>query len=104
MTDDTPAQFTFRPWRPEQESWDTYLAEVETAYALYLERYRHGVGSPDPRRTWRVRSGKALVALCTPQTCPLSRDVPIKGPNLVSLLAGDVPASECQSRLDVRCQ
>ena len=54
MTDDTPAQFTFRPWRPEQESWDTYLAEVETAYAQYRERYRQGVGTdpgasePDP--------------------------------------------------------
>jgi hypothetical protein len=45
MADHTPVQFTFRPWRPEHESWDAFLAELEKAYAQYLEHYRHGVGA-----------------------------------------------------------
>jgi hypothetical protein len=47
MTDDAPVQFTFRPWRPEHESWEVFLVELETAYAQYLERYRQGRGT-DP--------------------------------------------------------
>ena len=54
MTDDTPVQFTFRPWRPEHESWEAFLVELETAYVQYRERYRQGRGinpeapEPDP--------------------------------------------------------
>jgi hypothetical protein len=52
MADDLPVEFTFRPWRPEHESWEAYVAELETAYAQYRERYRQGretdPGAPEP--------------------------------------------------------
>ena len=52
MSEGVPVQFTFRPWRPEHESWEAFLAELETAYAQYLERYRQGrglvSGAPEP--------------------------------------------------------
>jgi hypothetical protein len=43
MSDDSSAVFTFRPWRPEHESWDAFLGELETAYAQYLDGYRQGI-------------------------------------------------------------
>ncbi len=35
--------FSFHLWRPEHESWDAFLGELETAYAQYLDRYRQGI-------------------------------------------------------------
>jgi hypothetical protein len=55
MSEDMPGLFTFRPWRPKHESWEVYLAELETAYTQYRDRYRQGhetdpgASEPDPK-------------------------------------------------------
>ncbi len=42
MSDDSSPVFTFRPWRPETESWDAFIDDLETAYAQYLSGYQQG--------------------------------------------------------------
>ena len=47
MSDDGLVPFAFRPWRSDRESWEAFLAEVERAYAQYLDRYHQRRGT-DP--------------------------------------------------------
>jgi hypothetical protein len=64
MSEDTPVQFTFRPWRSDHESWEVYLAALETAYARYLERYRRERGTDPPA------SEPEAASECKPELTP----------------------------------
>ncbi len=43
LPNDGPGVFTFRPWNPHEESWDTFKGAFERAYFQDVDRRRRTI-------------------------------------------------------------